>query len=337
MEKGNTSKANPDSWEKAIFNVNGLPYFNELALRIFYFQAQENPIYRHYLELRGVNPADVREVEQIPFLPIEAFKFHRVLSTNETPRLTFRSSGTTGELRSSHEVIYPQLYDTSSLRGFQLFFGDPQEWIILALLPSYLERNDASLVYYTELLIKKSAHPESGFYLDKLEQLAQNLNSYIARGKKVLLLGVTFALLDLMESGPFDLPALHIMETGGMKGRRKELTRAELHQLLRKGFGTPNIYSEYGMTELLSQAYCLDGSVFNCPPWMQIKIREADDPYSYCQPGITGGINIIDLANVYSCSFIATQDLGKLHTDGSFEVIGRFDHSDLRGCNLMVL
>ncbi len=337
MDYDRSRKISASVWEKAIFNITTEQEFNDLALSIFYYQAKENPIYRKYLQLRQIDPASITRFDEIPFLPIEVFKHHRVCIDGEETKLTFRSSGTTGSERSVHELINTNLYDNSILRGFENVFGPPSDWVILALLPSYLERNDASLVYYTDLLIKKSNSKESGFYLDKLEELAQKLNILQQQDRKVLLLGVTFALLDLINKGPFKLHNTFVMETGGMKGKRVELTRDELHQILKSGFGTEHIVSEYGMTELLSQAYSMKNGIFKCPLWMKISIRLADDPYSIAPLGSTGGINIIDLANIYSCAFIATQDLGRLHNDGSFEILGRFDFSDLRGCNLMIM
>lgn len=337
MDYDRSRKISASVWEKAIFNIATEQEFNDLALSIFYYQAKENPIYRKYLELRNFDPASVGRFDDIPFLPIEVFKHHRVCVQGLKTRLTFRSSGTTGSDRSVHELINTDLYDRSILKGFESAFGPPSDWVILALLPSYLERNDASLVYYANLLIEKSNSKESGFYLDKLDELAQNLKMLQSQGRKVLLLGVTFALLDLINKGPFKLNNTFVMETGGMKGKRRELTREELHEILKSGFGTEHVVSEYGMTELLSQAYSMKDGNFKCPPWMKISIRMADDPYSVAPSGSTGGINIIDLANIYSCAFIATQDLGKLQIDGSFEVLGRFDFSDLRGCNLMIV
>ena len=276
-------------------------------------------------------------IEQIPFLPIKFFKSHQVITGDNSPEIVFNSSGTTGQLTSKHYVANTSVYKTSFLKTFEQFYGSPEDYCILALLPSYLEREGSSLVYMVHDLIVKSGHPDSGFYLHEHGKLAQKLKELDSKGVKILLIGVSFALLDLVSNYSFSLKNTIIMETGGMKGRKKEMIREELHGILKAGFGVGEIHSEYGMTELLSQAYSLGKGSFECPPWMRVLIRDPEDPLTLLPDGKSGGVNIIDLANLHSCSFIATQDLGKLYPDGSFEILGRFDHSDLRGCNLMAL
>ena len=260
-----------------------------------------------------------------------------MVSTTHEAQEVFTSSGTTGSITSKHFVTDIDIYKESYWKGFHHFYGNIESYTVLALLPNYLERKGSSLVYMVEDFIAKSKNPESGFYLHNLEELANKLVKLDRNGQKVLLIGVSFALLDLIEVQQFDLKNTVIMETGGMKGRRKELVRAELHSILQNGFGVDKIHSEYGMTELLSQAYSKGNGVFATPPWMQILTRDPEDALTIQSVGKNGGINVIDLANFNSCSFIATQDLGRVFPDGTFEIIGRFDHSDIRGCNLMVL
>lgn len=310
--------------------------FQDLALKIYRYQYQSVAVYRRYAEVIGRTPDKVNALDDIPFLPVSFFKTHNIISEGKEPEIIFSSSGTTGQVVSRHCVAETTLYEQSFLRGFERCYGDPSQYCILALLPSYLERGGSSLVYMAEVLIRRSQHPDSGFYLDQYEALSRKLKSLKQIGKKTILLGVTYALLDLAEQFPLDFPDLIIMETGGMKGRRKEMIREELHEILRKAFGVPTIHSEYGMTELLSQGYSTGNGIYTTPPWMHILIRDVNDPFSWRTDGKTGGISIIDLANLYSCSFIATQDLGRLHADGSFEVLGRFDDAELRGCNLMI-
>jgi phenylacetate-coenzyme A ligase PaaK-like adenylate-forming protein len=280
---------------------------------------------------------EVKSLEQIPFLPIQFFKTHNVVSNSDPIQETFTSSGTTGSTTSKHLVTDISLYETSYQNGFSQFYGALENYVILALLPSYLEREGSSLVYMVNDMIALSKHQDSGFYLNHQNELIDKLKALDQSGQNVILIGVTYALLDLIESHPLELKNTFIMETGGMKGRRKEMIREELHEQLRKGFGVTVIHSEYGMTELLSQAYSLGNGVFECPSWMHVLIRDTEDALTYLPQGKTGGINVIDLANINSCSFIATQDLGKKNPNNSFEVLGRFDHSDIRGCNLMVL
>ena len=320
-----------------VFNIQSKTYFNEVALQVFKHQFENNPVYRSFCDLLYIHPVDVKTIQQIPFLPIQFFKSHEVLSSREQIEETFLSSGTTGSITSKHLVTDISWYKESFTKGFEYFYGAIEDYTVLALLPNYLERTGSSLIYMVDDFIKKSKSPESGFYLNNIDDLAEKLIHLDKKGDKILLIGVSFALLDLIEKHQFQLQNTIVMETGGMKGRRKEITRDELHSLLSKGFGTDKIHSEYGMTELLSQGYSNGDGIFECPPWMQVLIRDTDDPLSTITNSKSGGINVIDLANYNSCSFIATQDLGKVHANGSFSVLGRFDNSDVRGCNLMVL
>jgi len=323
--------------QNEIFNIKTEAEFNALALRVFKFQFENNPVYRSFCDLLYKHPSDIIKIEDIPFLPIQFFKSHQVLSSSEDIKKTFTSSGTTGSATSKHYITNLSVYEDSFNKGFNTFYGNIEDFVVLALLPSYLEREGSSLIYMVDRLIKDSNHPESGFYLDNFTALSETLKRLDAKGKKVLLIGVSFALLDLVEAHTFNLNNTIIMETGGMKGRRKELIREELHSILKNGFGVNAIHSEYGMTELLSQAYSQGNGVFNYPNWMRIITRDTEDALTIQKKEKTGGINVIDLANINSCSFIATQDLGRLKSDGTFEIIGRFDVSDIRGCNLMVL
>ncbi len=311
--------------------------FDRHALEVFRFQAKNNDLYKKYLNLLHIDISAVKEIEKIPFLPIHFFKTHKILSTNNKVQEVFLSSGTTGMNQSKHYITDIHLYENSYLKGFQYFYGNIEDYIILALLPNYLERKGSSLVYMVNDLIQKSNSPESGFYLNNLENLSNKLTDLDIKNKKILLIGVSFALLDLIEFKKFNLKNTIVMETGGMKGKRKELVKEELHQMLCKGFGVKKIHSEYGMTELLSQGYSKGDGVFKTPPWMKILIRDTEDALTILPQNRTGGINVIDLANINSCSFIATQDLGKNHSDDTFEILGRFDNSDIRGCNLMVV
>lgn len=320
-----------------IFNIQSEEDFKTVALKVFNYQFENNIVYRSFCDLLYKHPSDVKNVEDIPFLPIQFFKSHEVVSNVNPFEISFSSSGTTGLLASKHHVTDLQVYEKSFKNGFLHFYGNIEDYVILALLPSYLERDGSSLIYMVEHLINDSKHHESGFYLDNLSDLKSTLIKLENDGQKVLLIGVSFALLDLVETHQFQLKNTVVMETGGMKGRRKELIREELHTILKKGFGVPTIHSEYGMTELLSQGYSKGHGIFDCPPWMKIVIRDTEDALTILPMDKTGGINVIDLANINSCSFIATQDLGKIHSDDTFEIIGRFDTSDIRGCNLMVL
>lgn len=316
---------------------NATPYnFESLALEVFYFQHANNPIYRKYVDSLGISISQVRFLHQIPFLPISFFKTQKVLSSIEPVVQLFESSGTTGSINSKHYLTDIDIYEESLLKGFELAFGKPKNYCFVALLPNYLERQYSSLIYMVNRLMQESKHPHNGFYLYNHEELYEKLQKLEAEGQQTLLFGVSFALLDFAEKYRLSLKATQIIETGGMKGRRKEITREELHETLCKAFGTSKIHSEYGMTELLSQAYSQGEGTYHCPPCMRVLIREVNDPFSYISEGVTGGINVIDLANLYSCAFIETKDLGKLNADGSFSVLGRFDTSDIRGCNLLL-
>ena len=312
--------------------------FEHIALEIFRFQHDQNRVYRQFCEALHISPSSVKSLGDIPFMPVSFFKNHEVVSGSFTPEAVFESSGTTATGNSKHLVKSLDLYRQSFLHGFELFYGPVSEWCILALLPSYLERQNSSLVLMMDELIRASGHPESGFYLYDHIRLVDTVKKNEQAGKKTLLMGVTFALLDLAEE--FATPLRHtvVMETGGMKGRRKEITREEVHKVLQQAWGLSEIHSEYGMSELLSQAYSRGRGLFECPPWLRIVLRDEDDPLTL-KPLMgqlqSGLINVVDLANIYSCSFIATDDLGKQHADGSFEVIGRMDSSDVRGCSLM--
>lgn len=326
----------------SIFNISTPAGFRELALQVFKYQSAENEVYKHYINSLKIDVNSITELEQIPFLPIEFFKSHQIITplvpSSPAPHpITFTSSGTTGSVQSKHYVSDVTVYERSYRKAFEHFYGNIEEYCILALLPSYLEREGSSLIYMADDLIKKSKHPKSSFYLNNYKELVTVLKQL--KDQKIILLGVTYALLDLVEfpifkGGQGDF--LIVMETGGMKGKRKELLREELHTILCKSFGVDHIHSEYGMTELLSQAYSKGNGVFHCPPWMRVLIRDASDPFTFLPLHKTGGINVIDLANINSCSFIATQDLGKLVDNNSFEVLGRFDNSDIRGCNLLI-
>jgi len=323
--------------QKDIFNIQNAQDFSKVALAVFKHQFQNNRVYRSFCDLINVHPSDVQKVTEIPFLPIQFFKSRKVVASKDEAQEVFTSSGTTGTVTSKHFVTDINLYKESYRKGFHHFYGNIEEYTVLALLPNYLERKGSSLVYMVDEFIKKSNNIESGFYLDNLEELTQKLIALDKKGRKVLLIGVSFALLDLIEKQQFNLKNTTVMETGGMKGRRKELVREELHTILREGFGVAEIHSEYGMTELLSQGYSKGKGIFKTPRWMQVLTRDTEDALTINSFGKNGGINVIDLANYNSCSFIATQDLGKVHKDGTFEIIGRFDNSDIRGCNLMVL
>lgn len=311
---------------------------DSVALELFNFQYTHNLVYKQFVDYLKINVKDVQTVQQIPFLPIEFFKTHNIIIENVATQKIFESSGTTGQTTSKHLVADLKLYEESFEKGFQQFYGNIEDWTILALLPSYLERDTSSLVYMVNDLIQKSKNEHSGFYLNNLDKLHEkiiHLKSEILN-KKILLIGVTFALLDFAEQFPMDLSGVVIMETGGMKGRREELTREEVHQILTKAFNVKTIHSEYGMTELLSQGYSKGNGIFETPSWMKIMKRDIYDPFNISVNAGRGGLNVIDLANIYSCAFIATQDLVNIISETEFEVLGRLDNSDIRGCNLMV-
>ena len=320
-----------------IFTISNQKQFDKIALKVFRFQYENNLVYREFCDFLKTDVQKVKSIEQIPFLPIQFFKSHSVISSTNPIETTFTSSGTTGMITSKHLVTDLGIYEESYRKGFSQFYGNIEDYVVVALLPSYLEREGSSLIHMVDDLIQLSNQVESGFYLHNYEELIAKLIQLDHAGQNVILIGVTYALLDLVEKHSFQLENTIIMETGGMKGKRKEMIREELHQELCNGFGVKSIHSEYGMTELLSQAYSLGEGIFECPSWMQILVRDTEDALSYVREGKTGGINVIDLANINSCSFIATQDLGKKYPNGSFEVLGRFDHSDIRGCNLMVV
>lgn len=321
-----------------VFAVADKKGFEQAALALFRFQHQHNAVYRAYCDALRIEALSVINLRQFPFLPISAFKTHNVrcgrYSIND---VVFKSSGTTGQQPSRHLVPDTKLYEYSFHQTFLQFYGPVQDYCIVGLLPSYLERQHSSLVYMVQDLIQQSGHKQSGFYLYDFATLAQTLTELEAAGQKTLLFGVTYALLDFAEQHPMPLQHTTIIETGGMKGRKQELLRAEVHALLKKAFSISSIHSEYGMTELLSQAYALQEGLFQAPPWMRVLIREEDDPLSVVTTPATGGINVIDLANIYSCAFIATEDVGRLHADASFEVLGRLDHAEIRGCSLLIL
>lgn len=326
---------------KNIFNIQTEEDFLKAALKTFRYQYENVEIYRKFVDFLNVNPDEVDQLGKIPFLPIEMFKNHQILDKNVTADLFFQSSGTTQMNLSKHYIADPELYEESIYKSFDQFIGKPEEFIFLGLLPSYLERQNSSLIHMVDYLMKKSAQPENGYFLYNHSELLDLLNTL--QNKKVILFGVSFALLDFLdychsvqnEKSLDFLENLVVIETGGMKGRKEEMTKDELLKILQDGFKTNKIYSEYSMTELLSQAYSLGNNEYQCPNWMRIMIRNAEDPLAYEKEGRTGAINIIDLANTHSCSFIATQDLGKIIGD-KFQVLGRIDHSDIRGCSLLV-
>ncbi len=319
-----------------IFKINNRSDFEAMALELFEAHYHHNLVYRKYCDLLKINPKKINHSDNIPFLPIQFFKTQTVALEGFSFVDFFKSSGTTSEITSKHHIVDFGIYDESLLKGFEHFFGNPQKYCFLSLLPNYLEQGNSSLIYMIEKLNEASGHPENGFYLNNQDELLQTLQRLEKQGQPTILFGVTYALLDLTEKAKLNLNHTTVFETGGMKGRRKEMVREELHALLCERFGVASIYSEYGMTELFSQAYSSGNGIYNCPPWMKILIRETNNPLQLAKDGATGGINVIDFANLYSCPFIATQDLGKLRPDGKFEVLGRFDNSDVRGCNLMV-
>jgi phenylacetate-coenzyme A ligase PaaK-like adenylate-forming protein len=320
-----------------IFNITDQESFHDPSMRIFEYQADNNKVYSDFLKGLKIAKEEVREIENIPFLPVELFKNHQIITGKKSPEKIFESSGTTGDSVSRHYISDISLYEESFSRTFRLFYGEPSDFVIAALLPSYTERKNSSLVYMMNGLIKQSGNFSGGFFINNIDELLAGIKRWKSEKRKILLMGVSFALLDLAEKESPDLSGVIVMETGGMKGRRKEITREEMHSILKERFNITEVHSEYGMTELLSQAYSKGNGLFQSPPWMKILIRDPQDPLSLIkEPYKTGGINIIDLANLNSCSFISTGDLGRMHEDGGFEVLGRFDNSDLRGCNLLI-
>ncbi len=311
--------------------------FEETVLEVFRYQYAHVPVYQGFCDALGKNPQTVQGLTDIPFLPIEFFKTHEVITDDLKTQKVFESSGTTGTITSKHYVADSALYEASFLTTFRGFYGEPQDFVILALLPSYLERGNSSLVHMAKRLIELSGKAESGFFLDEFDKLHSLLQKLKSNKQKTLLLGVTFALLDFAEQFKTDFSGIIVMETGGMKGRREELTREELHARLKAAFGVNHIHSEYGMTELLSQGYSFGDGIFRTPPWMKILTRDMYDPLSLNPKNETGAVNVIDLANVYSCAFIATGDVARTYPDGSFEILGRMDNAELRGCNLMIM
>jgi len=319
------------------FNISDL---ETIAPEVFRFQYRENQVYQSFVDALKINPQTVSNITEIPFLPVRFFKSHTVTTTDFTPEAVFESSGTTQTINSRHYIRDLSIYTRSFTKAFELFYGHPSDWYIIGLLPSYLERKHSSLVVMVDELIRQSQHTDSGFYLYEQERLAATLQRLEQQRQKILLIGVTFALLDFAEKFPMPLRSATIMETGGMKGRRHEMTREEVHEILKNAFHLDNIHAEYGMTELLSQAYSKGSGRFCCPPWMKVLIRDTEDPLNVSREGVsplTGALNIIDLANIYSCSFIAIEDAGKLYPDSSFEVLGRIDNSDIRGCSLLAM
>ncbi len=319
-----------------IFNISSSSEFEKTALQVFRFQAKNNIVYAKYLKYLKTDINKITKITDIPFLPIEFFKTHKIVSTKKKEQLIFTSSGTTGMSTSKHYVADLKLYEKSFNSAFEKFYGNPQNYCILGLLPSYLEREGSSLIYMVESLIKHSKNSQSGFYLNNLNELVKTLEALEKTNRKYILFGVTYALLDLAENYNLTLNNAIIMETGGMKGKRKEISKQEMHKILINKLGVKTIHSEYGMTELLSQAYSKGEGIYTTPDWMKVLIRDIYDPFAYVETAKSGGINIIDLANINSCSFIETKDLGKQFDNGSFTILGRFDNSDIRGCNLLV-
>ena len=323
-----------NSFVEEIFNIHSEEEFVKICLQIYELQMDNNPIYSAYSQiiLKGKSP---KKLEEIPFLPIEFFKTEQIICVTQKIEEIFLSSGTTGN-QSKHLVSDLSIYENSFQNAFQLFYGDITDYCILSLLPNYREREGSSLIYMVDDLIKRSNHPKSGFYLNNYKEVSETILELEKNGQKTLLIGVSYALLDLAKDYPMNLENTIIMETGGTKGKRKELLKEELHKILKETFSLDSIHSEYGMTELLSQSYSEGDNIFKTPPWKKVLIRDVNDPLTILGKNRSGGINIIDLANIYSCPFIATQDLGRLHEDESFSVLGRFDNSDVRGCNLLV-
>ncbi|MGJ8660986.1 MAG: acyl transferase [Bacteroidota bacterium] len=317
---------------KDIFSIQTDAQFEEWALKIFAFQIEHCSVYREFCQL--MNKTSISSINEIPFLPISFFKTHNIQNSDLPVEMIFKSSGTTGMQRSQHMVQSSEMYRESFLKTYSEQIGNPEDQVILALLPNYLEQGESSLVYMVDDLVQKTNNELSGFLLNDLESISNRYQLAVKSNKKVVVFGVSYALLDLAEKG-IDLSQAIIIETGGMKGKRKEMSKEAMHEMLKKGFGVSYISSEYGMTELLSQGYSEKDGLFSLPNWMRINLRETSDPLTALSKEKTGGINVIDLANVYSCSFIATQDLGRIE-NGKLRLMGRFDQADIRGCNLLV-
>lgn len=333
------NKLEIQDWENKVFDVSYYD-FNDWALEIFLLQYEQNEVYKKYVDTLQIDPKNIQKIEEIPFLPISFFKSHKIITATAEPEFVFESSGTTGQVNSRHYINKLQLYKKCFRKAFQQFYDDPSKWCILGLLPGYLERQNSSLITMVDDLVKYSFNSKSGFYLYDHEKLYQTIVHNEITGQQTLLIGVTYALLDFAEKYSMKLKNTIVMETGGMKGKREEITREEVHEILKDAFGLTSIHSEYGMTELLSQAYSSGDGIFKSPSWMKILIREYNDPFavhSASDQKINGLINVIDLANLYSCCFIATDDVGRLYKNNSFEVLGRRDVSDLRGCSLLTL
>lgn len=327
---------------KDIFSIKTEEDFRECCLEVFDYQYHNVEVYRKFVDYLGIDIEKIKQIEDLPFLPIEMFKNHHILDKNKSAEQFFQSSGTTQiQTRSRHFIADFSLYEQSIYHSFEQFIGNPKDYVFLGLLPNYSENQHSSLIYMVDFLMKKSNQKENGYFLYNHLELLENLTKLAETNKKVILFGVSFALLDFLDTliennrELIENQNLIVIETGGMKGRKEEMTKDELLKILKKGLKTEKIYSEYSMTELLSQAYSLGNNEYDCPPWMRILIRNTEDPFSYMETGRTGAINIIDLANIHSCSFIATQDLGKIKND-KFQVLGRIDHSDIRGCSLLV-
>lgn len=310
--------------------------FDDIALELFELQASENTVYKNYLTHLGVNPRHVNTIDKIPFLPISFFKEHQIVTGEWIPESVFSSSGTTGTTTSKHPVHSLDFYLENTKRIFELMYGPLSDFHILALLPSYQQREGSSLVAMVDYFIRESGSKLSSFFLHDFDALLSTIDEAKKSDRRTLLIGVSHALLDVAERGQFDLNQCIIMETGGMKGRRMEITRQELHSVLSDRFNVTDIHSEYGMTELLSQAYAPSKGYFKTAPGMKVLIRDINDPFEILGPNRVGGINVIDLANIRTCAFVETQDLGRMGQDGNFEVLGRIDNSDVRGCNLLV-
>lgn len=325
-----------ESFKRNIFHLSE-DTFEKNALDVFIFQSQFNSVYAKYLKLIGVDPASVTAIDQIPFLPIRFFKSNMVKTGDWHEEAIFYSSGTTGQQRSRQYVEDLKFYQKIAATIFKGFYSDLSEYAFLFLLPSYLERSGASLVFMAEHLKEAGGNKYSGFFLDNYDELYQRLLDLRRIGQKTILLGVTFALIDFAAQFSIDWPELIVMETGGMKGRSKELIRENVHDRLKRSFGVPYIHSEYGMTELTSQAYSMGDGWYTCPAWMKIQVRQINDPFTKAIKGKTGVIQVIDLANISTCSFIETADLGRKTENGAFQVLGRMDNSEMRGCNLMYI